>query len=55
MPAVHENVKQWAGEKKQKRQSAEEMGAMFGDQVKPGNREKSDKHNIAPRPKIAWC
>lgn len=48
MPAVHEHVKERAGEKEQERQVAEYMGLVFGDQVKSGNRKKCDKHDIAP-------
>lgn len=46
MPAVHEEMHQWAQQEERKRQEAEQMGGVLGDQKERGNAEEHDEHTV---------
>jgi hypothetical protein len=48
VPAVHKDMQQRAGEQDQPWEPPEEMRPMFGDQIKPGDREKGDRDDAGP-------
>jgi hypothetical protein len=47
--AMHEHVQQQAGEQNQKREQAEYMGPVFGNQVEARNGQKRYQDNVRPR------
>jgi len=59
VPAVHEQVHQWAAQQQQERQCAEEVGAVFAQQDVRGNRaecEQTERMAEAPERQCAvWA
>ena len=48
MPAVHENVHQWAGQQQEKRQSPEKVGPVFAEKKVCGDSAKYEKSDGIP-------
>ena len=46
MPPVHEQMHRQTGEQQQERQRAQQVGAMFGKQIKSGNRQKCNENPV---------
>jgi hypothetical protein len=53
MPAVQQQVEQWAQQHQQKRQHTEDVSRVFGDEEKCGNGQEGDEHEAGSRPKPA--
>jgi hypothetical protein len=49
VPAVQEQVKQWAQQQQQKWQNAEDMGRVFGHNEKCRNGQEGDEHETSAR------
>ncbi len=48
VPVVHEQMHQRAGQEEQIRHNSQHMGAVFREQEKTGNREKTIEHPAPP-------